>query len=436
MKRFVKNNLVLLIILGITLVVTLGLLVVAILEHSRMYSNFKQAEDLSKQIGDLIKQKPAPVGGNIEPIQQEIALYKTKTAQLRSNFGNLEKPALEAFAKALGVKLPELQAEFRSAWEGDSSRNALGGRYRFYNRFKQKYPKWDDAREVFRREYQKVTPEPLTAANLDEVLLSVLGLQRNMDNDSQKCMRYMWLMRSHMVDVFNENAEKNDKGEKRPTSIIGDAGSFGFDYKNLPLPENIPNIVHNWGVIGDLVTRLSKAGLDSLNSFHIRNLAGERIGDYIVYHYTVNVTGDINDIRGFIKKLNDAYKENRIYMVRSAFLYADGDGAQNVFRERAAEAERLRLELEGGPGGGGSATTDAPVDNRRNRRGMDMPPDMPGATQTEQQPTKTAAQIREEILKLPYDRRPGYGTVIFGGSQKCEAVLDIEYVSLATPELN
>ncbi len=446
MKRFVKNNLVLLIVLGVTLIVVLGLLVFAVMEHARMYSNFTQAENLSKQISELIKQKPAPVAGNIEPIQAEMALYKEKAEKMRARFGNLEKPALEAFAKTLGVKLPELQAAFRTAWEGDASRNALGGRYRFYNRFKKDYPKWDEAREVFRQEYQKVTPEPLTPANLDEVLLAALGLQRNMDGDPQKCMRFMWTMRSHMVDVFTENGEKNDKGEKRATSIIGDAGSFGFDYKALPLPENIPNIVRNWKVIGDLVTRLSKAGLDSLNSFKIRNLAGERVGDYIIYHYTLSVTGDISDIRSFVKSLNDAYKENRIYVVRSAFLYADSDGAQNVFRERAAEAERLRLELESGGAGGPGNPQDMSGDNRRNRRDTrrgapDMPPEMmPGARpedqQQPQQPTKTAAQLREEILKMPYEKRPNYGKIVFGGSQKCEAVLDIEYISLATPELN
>lgn len=443
MKRFAKNNMVLLIVLGVTLVVVLGLLVIAVMEHARMYSNFTQAENLSKQIGELIKQNPAPVAGNIEPIQSEIAMYKEKTEKLRGRFGNLEKPALEAFAKTLGVKLPELQAAFRTAWESDSSRNALGGRYRFYNRFKKDYPKWEEAREVFREEYQKVTPEPLTSANLDEVLLSALGLQRSMDGDPQKCMRFMWTMRSHMVDVFSENGEKNEKGERRATSIIGDAGSFGFDYKALPLPENIPNIVRNWKVIGDLTTRLSKAGLDSLNSFKIRNLAGERVGDYIIYHYTVGVTGDINQIRNFIKSLNDAYSENRIYVVRSAFLYADSDGAQNVFRERAAEAERLRLELETGSFGGGNPGELTGGDNRRNRRAPrnaapDMPPDMPGASpgDQQQQPTKTAAQLREELLKMPYDKRPGYGKIVFGGSNKCEAVLDIEYISMATPELN
>lgn len=443
MKRFIKNNMVLLIVLGITLIVVLGLLVFAVMEHARMYSNFSQAEKLSKQISELIKQTPAPVAGNVEPIQAEIAMYKDKAEKLRNRFGNLEKPALEAFAKTLGVKLPELQAAFRTAWEGDASRNALGGRYRFYNRFKKEYPKWDEAREMFRQEYQKVTPEPLTPANLDEVLLAALGLQRSMDGDPQKCMRFMWTMRSHMVDVFNENGEKSEKGEKRPTSIIGDAGSFGFDYKVLPLPENIPNIVRNWKVIGDLATRLSKAGLDSLNSFKIRNLAGERVGDYIIYHYTVGVTGDISQIRGFVKSLNDAYTENRIYVVRSVFLYADNDGAQNVFRERAAEAERLRLELESGTLGNNPA--DPSGDNRRNRRDArhaapDMPPDMmPGGRpedQQQQQPTKTAAQLREELLKMPYDKRPGFGKIIFGGSKKCEAVLDIEYISLATPELN
>ena len=106
-------------------------------------------------------------------------------------------------------------------------------------------------------------------------------------------------------------------------------------------------IVRNWQVIGDLATRIAKSGVNALYSFYIRNMASERVGDYVIYHYTFGVSGDLNKIRAFVKALHEATREHRMYIVRSVFLYADSDGAQNVFQERAAEAERLRLELEG-----------------------------------------------------------------------------------------
>ncbi len=451
MKRFIKDNLVLLIVLGAALLASLTLLVFAVIEHARMYDYFKQVETLRTQIGDLIKQHPAPVEGNIAPIQNEIKLYKDNTGNLSKYFGRLNKPALEAFAKTLGVKLPEFLEKFRAAWESDTSRTALGGRYRFYNRFKMDYPKWDQAREAFRLEYQKVTAEPLNAANIDEVLLAALGVQRNMDNDPQKCMRYMWSMRSRMTELFNEGIKvkrevevkdkegkikKEIKEETHATSVQGDAASFSFDYKTLPTVENIPNIVRSWNVVGDLCRRLAGSGLDSVNTFVVRNIAGERLGNYIIYHYTIGVSGDLPVVRKFLRELNEAAaKENRVYVVRSVFLYSDGEGAQNIFRERAAEAERLRLELEGG---GASRDAQAPEmmmpepGMRRPGRGMG-PADMGGEKAA---PVKTAAQLKEEQMKLPYHQRRGYGATLFGGTQKCEAVIDLEYIALAAPELN
>ena len=442
MKRFIKDNLVLLIVLSVAVIISLALLVLVVIEHSRMYNYFQQAEELRNQIGELIQQKPAPVKGNIEPIKQETALYRENTAQLQQFFGKVKEPALEAFAQVLGVKLPEFLEKFRTAWEEDSNRTALGGRDRFYQRFKRDYPNWNQAVAAFQKEYQKVTAEPLSSSNVDEVLMTALGLQRNMENSPETCMRYMWSMRSRMVDLFAENK----------VDLQGEAASFGFDYKVAPLPEMVPDIVRNWQVIGDLATRIAKSGVSALYSFHIRNLASERVGDYVIYHYTFGVSGELNKIRAFVKALHEATRENRMYIVRSVFLYADSDGAQNVFRERAAEAERLRLELEGLNTGAENGAAMMPPDmaapgmmpGMRNPMGPGMrnpmmPPDMmPGAEDPsqQQQPVKTLAQIREEIQKLPYDKRPGYGRKLFGGSLNCEAVFDVEYVALAEPELN
>ena len=433
MKRFIKDNLVLLIVLSVAVIISLALLVLVVIEHSRMYNYFQQAEELRNQIGELIQQKPAPVKGNIKPIEEETALYRKNTAQLQQFFGKVKEPALEAFAATLGVKLPEFLEKFRAAWEEDTNRTALGGRDRFYQRFKRDYPKWNQAVEAFRKEFQKVTAEPLSSSNVDEVLMTALGVQRNMENSPENCLRYMWSMRSRMVDLFAENK----------VELQGEAASFGFDYKNPPLPEMVPDIVRNWQVIGDLATRIAKSGVNALYSFYIRNMASERVGDYVIYHYTFGVAGDLNKIRAFVKALHEATREHRMYIVRSVFLYADSDGAQNVFQERAAEAERLRLELEGLNTGTDAASGMPPemggpgmMPGMRNPM---MPPEMmagPEDPSQAQQPVKTLAQIREEIQKLPYDKRPGYGRKLFGGSPNCEAVFDVEYVALAEPELN
>ncbi|MBO5689059.1 MAG: hypothetical protein J6S73_03940, partial [Lentisphaeria bacterium] len=64
---------------------------------------------------------------------------------------------------------------------------------------------------------------------------------------------------------------------------------------------------------------------------------------------------------------------------------------------------------------------------------MGMPDDPAGGMQ--QVRVKTAEEIRKEEMAKPYDKRTGYGRLLFGGSKNCDAVFDVEYVYLAEPEL-
>lgn len=431
MKRFFKDNLVLLIVLGAAALASLALLVLVVIEHSQMYGYFQQAEGLQKQISSLVEQEPAPVEGNVKPIEETAALYREKTEELRQYFGSVKGPALDAFAAALGVKLPEFLEDFRKAWEEDASRTALGGRDRFYQRFRQRYKNWGAALDAFQKEYQKVSAEPITAANVDEVLMTALGLQRSMDNSPEKCLRYMWGMRSRMTELFADGK----------VELQGDATSFGFDYKQPPAPEAIPDIARSWQAVGDLASRIARSGADALYSFHIRKLGGERDGDYVVHHFTFGVAADLNKVRSLVKSLHAASAQHRMYVVRSVFLYADNDGAQNVFYERAAEAEQARLSLSGSAQDQQNqpqAQASGPAPGLAPAPGVPPfaadPASASGAGAAQQQ-VKTPEQIREEIMSMPYDKRPGYGRKLFGGSSKCEAVLDVEYVALAEPEL-
>ena len=488
MNRFVKDNLVLFIVMGGMIIVALILLALAVLGHARMFRYHAEAEELRNQIGQLVKQTPAPVEGNVAPMRNAIDFYKEKTAEILPRFGQIREPALNVFIKTLGVDKQKFLETFRAAWENDEDRKAPGGRRRFYERFSQGLSvdnnwaadlkltpaaclnRWQDAVAAFREEYQKLTVEVIDESNQTDVLLAVLGVPRNYDGDPEACMqRFIVPLAQRLQEICAKPpltaAEEKDQAERKKKAeangeeddivlnkveLLNDSGSFGFNLKVNPRAENIVDIVKNGEVIGDLVRRIATAKVGSINSFIIRqnNYAGEKIGRYVIYHYTFSVTGNIAKVRNLVQMLNNAAAENRMYIVRSVFLYADVDGAGRLMQDRQDELARLREELDaaGAASEANNNTPGMPRETGRRRRGAAMPmdmgmPGMPGMPGMMEGPdgkrvqVKTAEQIRKEEMAKPYDKREGYGKLLFGGSPVCEAVFDVEYVYLAEPEL-
>lgn len=362
----------------------------------------------------------------------------------------------------------------------------------------QREERWELAQEAFRNEYQKLTVEKVDDNNEDDILMSVFGVPRNFDGKSDDCMRFFMVPMLARVqeicaappiskaeqaktdakakpaaaektkkdakaekakkadvpedmdvpDVPDEDAEETEEEEKtekenapNKLELLNDALFFGFknfyDKREAAMPpDQIADVVKNWEVIGNLVLRIATEGLSSLNSFHIRNLAGEKHGRYVIYHYTFSVTGEIAKIRALVKNLNDAAKENRMFIIRSIFLYADHDGAQEIFMERQQEIQQKRQALEAGKEAAPEAAPEN-VEGRR-RRGRSAAAAVPGPQQEAPAAAtvKTPEQLKAEEQKKPYDKRAGYGRTLFGGSQNCEAVFDVEYVYLAEQELN
>ena len=486
MNRFVKDNLVLFIVMGGMTIGALILLALAVLGHARMFRYHAEAEELRNQIGQLVAQKPAPVEGNVAPMRNAIDFYKEKTEELLPHFGQIREPALNVFIKTLGVDKQKFLETFRAAWESDEDRKAPGGRRRFYERFSQglsgennwaaelnltptaRAERWLEALAAFRAEYQKLTVEVIDESNQNEVLLSVLGVPRNFDGDPELCMqRFIVPLAQRLQEICAKPpltaAEEQihaarkkkaaEKGEEddfilNKVELLNDAGSFGFNLKLNPRAERIVDIVKNGEVVGDLVRRIATAKVGSINSFIIRqnNYAGEKVGRYVIYHYTFSVTGDIAKVRNLVQMLNNAAAEKRMYIVRSIFLYADSDGAGRLMQDRKDALARLQEELDAAgaaESNNNNASSGMPRETGRRRRANAMPmdPGMPGMPGMMDGPdgkkvqVKTAEQIRKEELAKPYDKREGYGKLLFGGSSICEAVFDVEYVYLAEPEL-
>ena len=94
MNRFVKNNLVLFIVLGVSVVVALALLVWTAIRYTQMTRYINETDKLRKQIGELIAKTPAPVDENKPRISADIDLYSKTAAGLQKRFGHPLDPAV------------------------------------------------------------------------------------------------------------------------------------------------------------------------------------------------------------------------------------------------------------------------------------------------------------------------------------------------------
>ena len=119
----------------LALAVVAVLLVLVISESGRMKRANDEVNQLKSQIEELIKQNPAPVRGNDEPITRETELYQKKVDELKVMFGGIHRPAIEAFYKTLGVEEEEFRKILEQKWDGDEDKNNPGGYIRFYQLF-------------------------------------------------------------------------------------------------------------------------------------------------------------------------------------------------------------------------------------------------------------------------------------------------------------
>ena len=413
MNKFVKKNMMLLIVSGITLIVALILAYMAVREHSAMQDYIRETDTLKNQIKDLIKQKPAPVEGNLDRIKNDTQKYKNKFKEIRVLFGMPLYPAMSKFAKDMGSNFEEFQAKFATFWESNKASGVT--RDQVYRMFKNSYnnpEKWDKAILDFTVEAQKCTSELIDENNVDEILLSGLGLERNLSGSKVKCDAFMRGIRWKLLDLYT--ADKDKKIEFGPT-----ASSFSFDSKSLPDKEAIPFIVKCWTAVDDLAKRIAGSGITYLESFEKESLAGRVVGNYTFYRFTIIVRGDLNSIRKLIDILYKAYSERRIYIVRGISLAKVNDDAERLIMEAERTLYAGKINLDENP------------ELKPAQSPADGPPDAQKQKEKEQrlQEQKKKDKADEDPEKnIPYYQRSTYGKVIIGTDKQCRAVIDLDYV--------
>lgn len=433
MKRMIKNNLVLIVVLGLSLAVTIGLLVWTTMEYIQMSQYIAHTEQLRSNIANLNQKTPAPVKGNEPLIEADTAFYSQKGEELRIRFGHPLQPALERFVSVLRSKdgkeipLKQFKEDFTAMWNQDES---LIQKNINYMNFKKNFRNWKDAMDAFRALAKNRTAEEITDNNIDDIFWSSLGVMRRLkDDDSGELQRFMLRNRQHLLDMAKDKILfETPEAENFSFGSIGESGTGSQDAFQK---SDYPMIAQHWEILGDFVKRALGSGIRSFLSFRRRAIQPEKSGSFDVFHYSIEVTGTMESLRKLVSILNQAYEENRVYVVRSIFLY---DPSSRDSRQRD-EAGLLMDEARGiihepSETAQQEAESFLPQQGRRRREAPRVYQDSSASDESaaREEALRRKREQEEEEKEYPYNLRSGYGETLIGSSDVCRAIIDVEYV--------
>jgi hypothetical protein len=185
---------------------------------------------------------------------------------------------------------------------------------------------------------------------------------------------------------------------------------------------------------------------ETVNPENMRKaIAGEEEGPFSVIRMRLQVAGTLTGIRTLVRAFDDAYKVpvskagqqkdnymgKRIYVIKSIALYAEQDGAREIFR-RHEEESGIKSTLHTAA----SEQRSANVTRRGRGRGRGrahIEEQQSSDRQTEQQAAEArAAELKrqQEEANKPFHQRDGYGDVQIGADKRCRAVIDFDCYEL------
>ena len=467
MNKFIKKNMVLIIVLAATIAGVGILAFLVVKQHATMQAYIKQTEALKDKIKELIKQKPAPVEGNLARIKNDTEGYKKKFKETSVLFGKPFYPAAKKFAEEMGTTVDEFKEKLNTFWT--SSKASGVTRDQMYRKFKadiNNQEKWDKAIQSFTQEAQKYTSESIDENNVDEILLSSFGLARDFGGSKVKCDAFMKDIRYRLIELYGPDKDK-DKEKKKTIDFGPTASSFSFDFKSLPERDSIPDIIKCWTIIDDLAKRIASSGVTCLDSFNKESLTGRVETNYTTYRFTIGVRGDLNSFRKLMENLYNAYSERRVYIVSGITLIKVRDEAEQLIAEAESKLYGNNLvDDDSSESKASSASARQPESamappNRNQRPAFASPPGVPQIPGRELSgnidgdPQRKKESDRESLDKkrkqekldkskqadvdpdkdLPYYKRRSYGKIIIGSDKQCQAIIDVDYVVYTAQDL-
>ena len=337
---FIKKNIAMLIVLLIGTLGSAFLVYQVIVETDKMNVAVEKVGDLKEKINELNKTSPIPNKENLKRIEEDTVVIKQKVKELLHVFGQPYFQAITVMAKELGLTVSELREKWKTVYTQEHEKGMA--REFIFTKFSGEFDnkKWLKSIALFTDEVKKRSQEPLNATNVDGCVMEALGLPRKME--PIPCKNFL------LDVVMNLNKFMRDTGDPDKVFIFG-TGKDGDDVESLtfkkfngdslPRPDEIPYIFKQLELIQDLLYRLKASKVDRLDEISRETMKGTLTGKYLIFNYTIKITGSLKSIRAFINNLLIAYKDNRVYIVRRIELTTD-DEAKKILQSSVTVKSR------------------------------------------------------------------------------------------------
>ena len=427
----IKKNLVLFIVIGVSLIACVILVFMVIRGHQEMSQSIAKVEEIKSKIAELGKQRPSPHPNNMVKIKKDIELYQDEVDGIVRIFGQPYRVALNTYISALDAGLNEktFMEKFNEFW----TQNAVQGsnRYMLFDKFIKEFNEFNvnKAKEIFKQVYQKNTCEKIDDGNINDIIMSSIGVPRTL---SQVDFRmFLSQMQTELIKYFNTN---NVLYSETVSSFS--FNEFMTENANYA-KEDIPLVVDNFIMLGDLIKLAVDAGVKDIQAVHHGTLSGTVDGKFTRYRFQLEVAADLDVLQKFVNAINDAYKTNKVYIVKGIELEAVTDKAKELTTQ---QIEFLSKKGAGnqpdGPGNevmepgmvpGGmmppGAVGRGPAMRGRMAGGMSMMPE-----------NKAVKDKEEKKTNVPFYQERNYGMVLIGGDKKCRMIIDVDYVVYNRPK--
>ena len=421
------------------------------------------AADLAKNFKKLAENDAAVVKALIPDAEKldEAALTAriVVAAQLEKKLRELFPDSDPETLKRLREIPDKLTAEefldaFNKTMEGTDERDFVGRGTRFDEFILYKVENWEEAQKAFitaagqPADPKKMPENPciverLDRSNVNDVMLSTLGVARRFGGDSKNLLQMkeniIRQLDGYQIRLFDR---ARGLGIVRISDGTGnDVVQDGDDQSMKSLKQDdYPEIANHMDIVSymlyrvgganvsiyDVQIRLKSSSEGSENMDGGRNFSDskEQRDGFDIYHYTLEISGTMEQIRNAVKLLDDCYAVRRVYLVKNIALYAEDNIADGIFVDRrmekrnAAAKQNTANEVSGG---------------RRGRRGRNVEEvsENNSDVEAEQKRRKMIEEYEKRQKQLDPEKRDGYGepiTAAKGANETFRAVIDVEYV--------
>lgn len=293
-------------------------------DTAKMEESTVKVADLSEKINKLNDEKPSPLQENLDKINNDTEQMIRKVAELQSIFGAPYKKAIKAFANKIELSPEELKKKWRIFYR--EQRNKGNKRSLIFVNFKTQFDtkKIASALQAFTDVVNSISIERVNETNISGCVMEGMGLPREMDEIS--CKQYIRDMQKAMVEYML----KNNKTSETPFGFEGDATkkiTFEKFENAMPRPDEVPLIFKHWKLLEDLFKRIKTSNITHLEDLRRDNLLKgvTKNKQYQIFSYTLKVKGSLDAVRTLLNSMIDAYKTNKVYIIKSITLIANDE---------------------------------------------------------------------------------------------------------------